>query len=167
MAPWPTRLVTSIAPPSPAGNQIAFIQTRSGKTEQWLIQDGRWLYYSALHEGNYCIDKVPANGGQPVVVRCGNAFAPAVAPDGSALYFASPVKRDRWIQDWEVRSASPESAPSRVLAQMAGPRIPVEPLNIQTILAPDGRSLAIPLTDRGESRAGYRGHRMPNTSTPP
>src|SRR5205823_12785141 len=55
---------------SPAGNQIAFIQTRSGKTEQWLIQsdgnglrqlvakavwacwpgDGRWLYYSRSEE---------------------------------------------------------------------------------------------------------------------
>jgi len=156
---------------SPAGNQIAFIQTRSGKTEQWLIQsdgnglrqlvtnavwaywsgDGRWLYYGASRQGNYCIDKVPANGGQPVAVRCDSAFSPTVASDGSVLYFASPVQRDGWPWDWEVRSASPESGPFRVLARIAGSRIPVEALNIQTILSPDGKSLAIPLTDRGTS----------------
>lgn len=156
---------------SPVENQIAFIQTRSSRSEQWLIRsdgsglqqvttgaawaywsgDGRWLYYGALHEGNNCIIKIPASGGQKTVVRCDNAISPAVSSDGSSLYFVSPVKQGGWNLDWEVRSASPENGPSKVLAQIAGSRVPVERLNIQVIPSPDNRWLVVPLSDRGTS----------------
>jgi Tol biopolymer transport system component len=156
---------------SPRENLISFVITRSGKAGQWLIRsdgsglrqllergvwsywsgDGRWLYYTVAREGRFCIEKTPMDGGAPVVVRCDNALVPSVAPDGSALYYVSLMRQEGGAFDWEVRKASPENGPPQVLGRIPGSRIPNDFLNIQLIVSPDGRSLAVPLADGATS----------------
>src|SRR6202011_456436 len=114
---------------SPAGNRIAFLASRSGVSHLCLVNadgsglrhgiaqgfyacwsgDGQWLYYSPPHQPTM-IQKVPVGGGTPVPVRKDNAAAPAVASDGSTLYYASQSKPEVGDQsDWEIRKASPEN----------------------------------------------------------
>jgi Tol biopolymer transport system component len=154
---------------SPVGDQIIFILTRNGQPGQWLIHpdgsglhrviplgiwaswsgDGRWIYFVALCRGTYCIEKIPADGGEPVVVRTG-AISPALADD-STLYFASILKRGSGVWDLEVRKASLGKDPSETLVRIAGQRIPVREMNFHAIPSPDGESLAMPLTDADTS----------------
>jgi hypothetical protein len=103
-----------------------------------------------MRNGAFCIDKSPVDGGQTLSVRC-NAAAPAPSPDGTALYFARPLRRDYGALDWEVHRARPESADSVPLARIAASRVPVEWLNIHTIVSPDGKWLALPLRDGATS----------------
>jgi Tol biopolymer transport system component len=159
---------TSVGVPvwSPIGSQIAFILTKSGTAAQWLINrdgsglrqvttgvwaywtpDGRWLYYMVQRDGTNCIDKVPTAGGAPVMVRCDNAVAPAIGPDGS-MYFVTPLIRGTGGWDMDIRRARPENAAATVLARLAGSRVPGgDAFNIHTIVSPDGKWLALPLTD--------------------
>jgi Tol biopolymer transport system component len=151
---------------SPAGNQIVFILTRNGRTAQWLVHpdgsglrqlipagiwaywsaDGRWVYYVVTRNGVYYIEKVPVEGGAPVVVRSDNAVAPA-AVDGSLLYYATFLRRENRWWDFEFRRARPESGNYDVLARIAGTRVPHEALNFHMILSPDGKWLVTPLTN--------------------
>ena len=151
---------------SPAQNQIVFILARKGVPEQWLIDrdgsglrqviprgiwaywssDGRWLYYVVAHQGAMCIEKAPTAGGGPIPVRCDNAVAPAISEDGSTLYYATQIKAGSGF-DFEMRRASPENAPSQVMARIAGSRVPVEAGDFHAILSPDGKLLALPLTN--------------------
>jgi Tol biopolymer transport system component len=152
---------------SPVGDQIAFVMTRAGTAGQALVNrdgtgfrrfvergvwafwapDGNWLYYALLRDGRYCIEKAPLEGGPPVSVRCDNAVAPAVSPDGRALFYTTPLRRGTAGWDWEIRKAEPESGPSRVLGRVTGARIPVDPFNVHLMPSPDGRWLALPLLD--------------------
>ncbi|MDP8979806.1 MAG: hypothetical protein M3O35_04355 [Acidobacteriota bacterium] len=151
---------------SPAGNYIVFILTRTGRTAQWLVHpdgsglrqlipagiwaywsaDGRWVYYVVIRNGAYCIERVPIDGGAPVLVRYDNAVAPA-AVDGSQMYYAVFLKRENRWWDFEVRRARPENGNFEVLTRIAGARVPHEPLNFHMILSPDAKWLATPLTD--------------------
>src|SRR5262245_63770475 len=45
------------------------------------------------------------------------------------------------------RAAKPEDGPSIALARLSGSRIPVEPVDVQPYVSPDGRWLAMPLVD--------------------
>jgi Tol biopolymer transport system component len=141
--------------------------TRPGPSSQWLIQpdgsglrevlqrgvwtawsgDGRWLYYALNRNGAFCIEKVPPEGGPPATVRCDNAGGPAVAADGSTLYYSTHVKREGGTWDWEIRRASPENGPSQTLARIAGSRVPFDRRAIQPVLSPNGKWLALPLVD--------------------
>ena len=151
---------------SPAGNYIVFILTRNGKTSQWLVRpdgsglrqlipagiwtywssDGRWVYYVVVRNGAYRIEKISVDGGAPVVVRTDNAVAPA-ATDGSLLFYATLLKRENRAWDFEFRRARPENGAFEALTRIAGARVPHEALNFHLILSPDGKWLAVPLTD--------------------
>ncbi|MGH9204913.1 MAG: TolB family protein, partial [Vicinamibacterales bacterium] len=95
---------------SPAGDRIAFVRNKAGVNSQWLInpdgsglrelvprgggaawsRDGRWLYYFTSPPESpaaTCIEKVPADGGAAVRVRC-EAANMAVTSDGSAMYYS-------------------------------------------------------------------------------
>ncbi len=133
---------------SPGGDQIVFLHTQGGANSQSLVNrdgsglrpflpkgitgiaanwsgDGRWIYYSGSRDDTRCIEKAPIDGGPAIPVRCGNAIAPAPAPDGSALYFANYLTTTNGIVDYEIRRARPENGPSEVLARVAGSRVPV------------------------------------------
>ena len=149
---------------SPDGKWIAFVSSR-GNTGLgfgiWLVSpdggnlrnlvarglgftwspDARWVYYS---EANV-LHKVPVDGGAAVRVRPGPARN-AIGSDGSTLYFMV----DRTLTDaspaFEIHAATPEDAPSRILARIPASRAPQWQI-INPSLSPDGQSLAMPLTD--------------------
>jgi Tol biopolymer transport system component len=149
---------------SPDGKWIAFVSSR-GNTGLafgiWLISpdggnlrnlaarglgatwspDAQWVYYTDAG----VLYKVPTGGGAPVRVRSGPARN-VVGLDGKTLYFMI----DRTLTDaspaFEIHAASPEDAPSRVLARIPASRAPQWQI-INPSLSPDGRLLAMPLTD--------------------
>jgi Tol biopolymer transport system component len=79
-------------------------------------------------------------------VRDDKGNRPAVSPDGSTLYFVVERPAVSGGSDYEIRVASPGNGPSRVLAQIPGRRIPLWQL-VHPVLSPDGKWLAMPLTD--------------------
>jgi serine/threonine protein kinase/WD40 repeat protein len=151
---------------SPAGDAIVYIVNREypqlwtirpdGRGARLLVErgmwatwspDGRWLYYSPNVDGeHYTIEKVPATGGPPVLVRGDrNSNAPTVGRD--ALYFAAFAAPEFGSWDWEIRRASPEEGASDLVGRVAGSRIPFSPLYINPALSGDGQWLAQGLAD--------------------
>ena len=170
---------------SPRGDVIAFVMNRQGQGGLWAVRpdgtglrhivrgwapcwssDGRWLYYWRLGEESRHLEKVPIDGGQPVVVRedASGIVIPAVAPD-STLYFVRPVS-SRAVKEglksgrstfglwWsesaaEFCRASPEDGPLEVLARVSGERVPGAPgaSVAHAALSPDGKWLATSLID--------------------
>jgi Tol biopolymer transport system component len=149
---------------SPAGDRIVMIQSRAGKSGEWVINpdgsglrelvpggagaawsgDGRWLYYRTSpseREPTTCIEKIPIDGGSAVRVRC-EAANSAVASDGSAIYYSPRVSTQG-----EIRKAQPENGPSQPFAYVALSRIPFIPQGY--VLSPDNRWLTMPLKDAG------------------
>jgi Tol biopolymer transport system component len=148
---------------SPAGDRIVFIRTdvrtdAAGPAQaQWLInpdgsgnrqlttgatsaawsRDGRWLYYQTQ---SACLEKIPADGGPAVHVRC-DAGVPAPSPDGKTLYYAPRG----FMNANEIYKASPENGAAVPLAQYARSRVPLWPTGYA--LSPDGRWIAVPLKD--------------------
>jgi len=86
-------------------------------------------------------------GGTPVVVRTDNARAPALASDGSALYYIVPLQNSNGSQDYELRVARPENAPSTLLAHIPGDRVPIWQ-GLHPVISKDGKWLVMPLDDR-------------------
>ena len=149
---------------SPDGKWIAFVSSR-GNTGLgfgvWLVSpdggnlrnlvarglgvtwspDARWVY----HVDGGVLYKIPTAGGSPVRVRPDPARN-VIGLDGTTLYFMV----DRTLTDtspaFEIHAATPEGAPSRVLARIAASRAPQWQI-INPSLSPDGQSLAMPLTD--------------------
>jgi Tol biopolymer transport system component len=149
---------------SPADNRIAFVVNRDrisifvvnadGRNVRELVprglapswsRDGEWLYYSPLDNNQeWRIEKVPARGGAPVVVRTDmDVHAPTAGR--AALYFATRKQRIVGRLEWEFRRASPEDGPSQVLACVPGTQMPVSELFASTALSPDERWLALPM----------------------
>jgi Tol biopolymer transport system component len=147
---------------SPAGDRIVFLRSQAGVNGQWLInpdgsglrpfvargagaawsRDGRWLYYftpDAQTPGQNCIDKIPADGGSTVRVRCEGSNL-AVTSDGSALYYLPDVS-----SPGHIRKAQPENGPSQLFLNVATSRIPFVPQGF--VLSPDDRWLIMPLRD--------------------
>ncbi len=152
---------------SPDGRQIAFYWEGENRFGYFVIQpdgsgrrqiiengwwacwsrDSRWLYYQDQQAGSPgYLKKAPIVGGPPVIVRRERASMPALSPDGLTLYFGVPVPRAAGAVDLEIRSASPESAVSRVLARIPSHIMPEFGL-LHPVISPDGRWLAFPLVD--------------------
>src|SRR5262249_9227353 len=112
--------------------------------------DGKWLYYSesspVAQTGSFRLMKIPVGGGTPVVVRTDNARGPAVAPDGSALYYAVPLQNLHGSLDYELRVARPEDRPSTLLARISGGRLPLWQ-GFHPVISKDGKWLALLLDD--------------------
>jgi Tol biopolymer transport system component len=149
---------------SPDGRWIAFVSSR-GNTGLgfgvWILNpdggnlrnltarglgmtwspDARWVYYA----DSGALYKVPTTGGSQVRVRSGPARN-VVGAHGTTLYFMV----DRTLTDgssgFEIHAATPEDAPSRVIARIHASRAPQWQI-INPALSPDGQSLAMPLTD--------------------
>jgi len=110
--------------------------------------DSKWIYYAdsspVRPTGSFRLLKTPVDGGPPVVVRSDNARGPALAPDGSALYYVVPLENLNGLLDYELRVARPENAESVLLARISGARVPIWQ-GLHPVISRDGRSLAMPL----------------------
>jgi Tol biopolymer transport system component len=171
---------------SPRGDSIAFVMNRRGQGGLWAVRpdgtalrhivrgwapcwssDGRWLYYWRLGEERKRLEKIPIDGGQPVVVRedASGIVIPAVSPDGATLYFVRPASSEPlhqrssnespglglwwWGSVTEFCRASPEDGPLEVIARVSGERIPGAPgaMVAHAAVSPDGKWLATSLID--------------------
>lgn len=149
---------------SPDGEWIAFVSSRGSQGlgfGLWIVKpdggnlrtlvarglgaawspDAHWLYYT----DSGALYKVPTTGGSPIRVRPG-AARNVVGFDGRTPYFMV----DRTLTDgrpgFEIHAATPEDAPSRLLARIDASRAPQWQI-VNPTLSPDGKSLALPLTD--------------------
>jgi eukaryotic-like serine/threonine-protein kinase len=157
---------------SPDGSHIAYVidsDTATGtRADYWVVNpdgsdprdlipngtwagwspDGRWLYYTGLvspdHPNGTAMLKESIDGGPPVTVRTGEDFSPVVAWDGSGLYYVVPLQEVSGLTDWEIRFASPENGPSKLLARIPGIEMP-DWQGLQPALSRDGKWLALPL----------------------
>ena len=132
------RVVVAVPFWSPRGDLVNFISNRNTGTSEvtlWVVSpdggvirdlgvvgvwvcwsgNGEWLYYTNDEAGVYRIRKVRVEGGRPELVRDDNAYACALAPDGSALYYSRVLANAAGGWDYEIRVAKPENGPSRAL----------------------------------------------------
>jgi Tol biopolymer transport system component len=152
---------------SPRGDWIAFVVARE-RSALWLIRpdgsglyelvalgwgpcwmpDGQHLIYTTGLEGPARLEQIPVEGGAPVVVRTG-ASTPAVAADGSTLYYVHGVKPELLglLGDIEICCAPAGDGPSRSVGRIAAARVPLSARLLQLFLSPDGEWLATPLVD--------------------
>jgi len=155
---------------SPAGDMIAFVMTRGEDIGLWTVHpdgsglrllvpdgaapcwsaDGKWLYNES-GRASVRIEKMPSEGGEPVLVRTADGGAmPSISPDGAELFFSLSLRSNLlgWVgSDREIRRARPEDGESEVLACIANERFPGLPPVLYLTISPDGKWLAMPLVD--------------------
>ena len=172
-----TEPTTSMGLPkwSPRGDVIAVVMSRGGQGGLWAIRpdgsglrhlvhgwapcwsgDGQWLYYCRLGDHVGQVERMPIDGGPPVVVRPpqGRQLAlPAVSPDGSTLFLISPVGERQFGVSFaymtEIYRAQPEDAATEIVARVSGNRVPGAPGPpvMHAAMSPDGHWLATSLVD--------------------
>lgn len=148
---------------SPDGSSIVFVSSRGNPGLQfglWLVnpdgsnlrrlvqrglgaawsEDGRWLYYV-----DEALKKIPASGGTPVTVRA-EGTRNVIGAHASTLYYTVERPLVDGRPEFEIRAATPESGPSRLLAQIPASRVANWQI-VNPALSPDGESLVLPLTD--------------------
>ena len=105
--------------------------------------DSRWIYYADTSAG--ALKKVPAAGGAPVTVRS-EPTRNVIGLHEATLYYMVERQLVDGRQELEIRAATPETGPSRLLARLPASRVPTWQI-VNPALSPDGRWLAFPLTD--------------------
>jgi Tol biopolymer transport system component len=123
---------------SPDGSDLRRVASR-GLGPAWSA-DSRWLYYADAGT----LKKVPSSGGPSVVVR--TPTRNVIGSDGSRLYFMIERALIDGRPEFEIQVASPDNAPATVLQRISASRVPSWQI-INPSLSPDGKSLAVPLTD--------------------
>ncbi len=159
---------------SPDGKSITFATNRPSRMGRavgyWLIHpdgsglhlavpegawatwgpDSKWLYYAdsspVRDTGSFRLLKSPVDGGAAVTVRTDNARGPALAPDGSTLYYVVPLENLNGLLDYELRAARPEDGASKLLARISGERVPIWQ-GLHPVISRDGKWLVLALDD--------------------
>jgi len=149
---------------SPDGRSIAFVSSRGHVGfvfGVWLVNpdgsglrklvprgwgaawsaDGLWLYYV----DGAVLKKVPAGGGPPVTVR-NEPVRNVIGERAGALYYVVERPLVDGRPEIDVRVASPEDGPSRVVAHVPAARVPEWQI-VNPSLSPDGAWVAAALTD--------------------
>jgi serine/threonine protein kinase len=156
---------------SPDGRAIAFVYSRGNQGLTfgvWLVgpdgsnlrnvanpglgpawsADGRWLYYSTrggTDASQVVLQKVRTDGGEPITVRT-ERLRNVIGSDGTTLYYTIERPLVDGTPEFEIRAASPENAPFRVLTRIPASRVPIWQI-VNPALSPDGKWLAQALTD--------------------
>lgn len=156
---------------SPDGHTITFVSSRGNQGLTfgvWLVDsdgsnlrnvanpglgpawspDGRWVYYSTWSgpgSKNVVLKKVPVEGGPAVTVRA-EQLRSVIGLHGTTLYYLFERPLVDGTPEFEIRAATPEDAPFRVLARIPSSRVPIWQI-VSPALSPDGKWLAQALTD--------------------
>jgi Tol biopolymer transport system component len=152
---------------SPDGKHIAYVKRglKGWNVDLWLIDpdgsnahkvsdgggwacwspDSRWLYFSPPGQNAFRIEKVSPAGGPNQLVR-EEGRAPAVDAEGK-LFFAMNLPALNGLSDIEILVANPENGPAQKLARISGSHLSSSGLLMQPVLSPDGKGLAVLLTD--------------------
>ena len=156
---------------SPDGHTIAFVCSRGNEGLTfgvWLVdsdgsnlrnvanpglgpawsEDGRWVYYSTRGGAaptDVVLKKVPTAGGTAVTVRT-ERLRNVIGLHGTTLYYSVDLPLVDGTPEFEIRAATPEDAPFRVLARIPGSRAPIWQI-VNPTLSPDGKWMAQALTD--------------------
>jgi hypothetical protein len=106
------------------------------------------VYYAtraAAASTDVVLKKVPVGGGAAVTVTT-ERLRNVIGLDRTTLYysFERPLMDGR--PEFEIRVATPENSPFRVLARIPAARVPIWQL-VNPVLSPDGQWLAQALTD--------------------
>jgi len=151
---------------SPDGKYIAYVKRglKAWNVDLWLMNpdgsaahkvsdgggwacwapDSRWLYFSPPGENGFRIAKASPAGGGNLSVRA-EGQKPAVDAEGR-LFFVQSLSALNGLSDMEILLAEPENGPARRLARISGSRLSSW-LLMQPVLSPDGKWLAVLLTD--------------------
>ena len=151
---------------SPNGKYIAYVKRglKGWNVDLWLMNpdgsnahkvsdgggwacwspDSRWLYFSPPTQNAFRIEKISPEGGAPMVVR-EEGQKPAVDTEGR-LFFVLNLPALNGLSDMEILVANPENGPAQKVARISGSRLSKSVL-MQPILSPDGKWLAVLLTD--------------------
>jgi Tol biopolymer transport system component len=156
---------------SPEGRTIAFVSSRGNRGLTfgvWLVDsdgsnlrnvanpgigpawspDGRWVYYSTWSGPGavaVVLKKVPVDGGPAVTVRT-ERLRSVIGLHGTTLYYLFERPLVDGTPEFEIRTATPEDAPFRVLARIPASRVPIWQI-VSPAPSPDGKWLAQALTD--------------------
>ncbi len=152
---------------SPDGKHIAYVKRglNAWNVDLWLIDpdgssahkvsdgggwacwspDSRWLYFSPPSQNAFRIEKVSPAGGPNQLVR-EEGRAPAVDAGGK-LFFAMNLPALNGLSDIEILVANPENGPAQKLTRISGSHLSSSGLLMQPVLSPDGKWLAVLLTD--------------------
>ena len=157
---------------SPDGRSIAFVSSRGNEGLTfgvWLVdpdgsnlrnvanpglgpawsEDGRWLYYvtrgGPAATTAVVVKKVPVDGGPAVTVTTERPRN-VIGLHGNTLYYTVERPLVDATPEFEIRAATPEDAPFRVLARIPASRVPMWQI-VNPAPSPDGKWLAQALTD--------------------